>query len=52
MLLKCAASDRRLQKHELIIEECISEIKKIFFEHAAERGLLTTGQAYIVRAIV
>ncbi|MCE5168215.1 class I SAM-dependent methyltransferase [Paenibacillus profundus] len=37
---------------EMVINECMSEIERIFHEHATERGLPTTFEHYIVRAAV
>ncbi|WP_419873355.1 hypothetical protein [Candidatus Pristimantibacillus sp. PTI5] len=38
--------------HEMVINESMAEIEKIFFEHATERGLPTTVEHYIVHATV
>jgi ubiquinone/menaquinone biosynthesis C-methylase UbiE len=38
--------------HEMVINESMPEIERIFYEHATENGLRTTGRAYIVRTTV
>jgi SAM-dependent methyltransferase len=38
--------------HEMVINSSISEIERIFYKHAAEKGLSIKGEAYIVRAII
>ncbi|GAB6990011.1 class I SAM-dependent methyltransferase [Paenibacillus pini] len=38
--------------HEMVIQQSMSEIERIFEHHANEQGLLTTLENYVVRAMV